>query len=244
MPGTEGEIEPLAEYKLDDDPLRPAGEPWRSDEVSDDLLLSAVRSGALARLGSFGGRQTVALPDRLFALANWISRTLNEPASAWWAAGHGTLHERLLDQIEWQLGRPNGNLDDRARKVWSLLVEAFRHSPFDENWYDFERTLNRDGWIDPTVREFERITTPYLKVRRPYSTLPPVGPWDELPLGAIVSFTVKFPPEHAEKLEVTSEALPAVTWILCRGLQHAAGLLADIETRHWRTAAISPEGAA
>ncbi len=175
MPGTEGEIEPLPEYKLDDDPLRPAGEPWRTDEVNDDLLLSAVRSGALARLGSFRGRQTVVLPDRLFSLANWITRTLNEPASAWWAAGHGTLHERLLDQIEWQMGRPNGDLSNRALKIWSLLVEAFRHSPFDNRWYEFERMLNRTGWVDFTLREFERITTPYLQVCRPRSMLPPVG---------------------------------------------------------------------
>lgn len=127
--------------------------------------------------------------------------------------------------------------------MWSLLVESFHHSPFDERWYDFERALKRDGWVDATLREFERITTPYLHVSRPYSTepLPPEGSWHELRLGDIVSFTVKFPPEHAKKFEVTSEALPAVVRILCRGLQHASGLLADIETRYWRTAAFCPE---
>jgi hypothetical protein len=199
-PRTEGEIAPRPELKLDDDPFRPAGEPWTNDEVNDDPLLSAVRSGARARLGSFGGRQTAALPDRLFSLARWIGQTMNDPAAAWWAAGHGTLHDVLLDQIEWQLGRPDGTIDDRARKVWSLLLESFRHSPFDERWYGFERTLKSDGWVDSTLREFERITTPYLRVRRPYSTepLPPEGPWHELRLGEIVSFTVKFPPKHAE----------------------------------------------
>src|SRR5260370_6525482 len=87
------------------------------------------------------------------------------------------------------------------------------------------------------------MTKAFRRGGRPHSTepLPPAGPWHELRLGEIVSFTVKFPPEHAEKLEVTSEALPAVVRILCRGLQHASGLLADIETRHWRTAAFCPE---
>jgi hypothetical protein len=109
--------------------------------------------------------------------------------------------------------------------------------------FDFEQTRKRDGWVESTLREFERITTPYLHVSRPYSAepLPPERPWDELQLSEVVSFEVKFPPEHAEKLEITSEALPAVVRILCRGLQHAAGLLADIETRHWRTAAFDPE---
>jgi hypothetical protein len=116
IPGGEGELEPRPEFKLDDDPLRPAREPWANDEVNDDLLLSAVRTGALARLGSFGGRQTAALPDRLFSLARWIGQTLNDPTSAWWAAGHGTLHDRLLEQIEWVLGRPDGKIDGRASK--------------------------------------------------------------------------------------------------------------------------------
>jgi len=243
MSGAEGQIEPRPEFKLDDDPLRPAREPWATDEVNDDLLLAAVRSGALARLGSFRGRQKASLPDRLFALARWIGQTLNEPTAAWWAAGHGTLHDTLLDQIEWQLRRPDTKLHERARKIWTLLVESFRHSPFDERWFDFVRDLKRDGWVESTLREFERIATPYLHVSRPYSTepLPPEGPWDGLRLSEIVSFEVKFPPEHAEKFEVTSEALPAVVRILCRGLRHAAGLLADIETRYWHTAAFEPE---
>jgi hypothetical protein len=149
----------------------------------------------------------------------------------------------LLDQIKWQLGRPDPRFAERARKVWSLLLESFRPSPFDERWFDFEPTRKRDGWVDSTLREFERITTPYLHVSRPYSAepLPPEGPWDELRLSEVVSFQVKFPPEHAEELEVTSEALPAVVRTLCRGLQHAAGLLADIEMRYWQTAAFDPE---
>ena len=57
----------------------------------------------------------------------------------------------------------------------------------------------------------------------------------------VVSFDVKFPPEHAENFEVSSEALPAVFRILCRGLQHAAGLLADIQMAYWRTATFHPE---
>lgn len=243
MPGTEGVIEPRPEYKLDDDPLRPAGAPWQDNEIDDDLLLSAARTGALARLGSFGGRQTAALPDRLFSLTHWIGEILTDPVAAWWAAGHRTLHDRLLEQIEWALGRPDATIGTRARKVWSLLLESFRHSPSDERWFDFEKLLNKDGWTDSTLREFERITTPYLRVRRPYSEepLPPEGTWNELRLNQIASFQVKFPPEHAEKFEVPSEALPAVVGILCRGLQRASDLLADIETQYWRTPAFEPE---
>ena len=243
IPGVDGEIAPLPEFKLDDDPMRPAGEPWRSDEVSDDLLLSAVRSGALVRLGSFGVRQTAPLPDRLALLAHWIGQSLNEPASAWWAAGHTSLHESLLRLIQWHLGRPDGNVDDRARTVWALLVESFHHSGSEEGWFHFMRDLKKSGWVKSTLRDFERVTTPYLHASRPYTTesLPPEGAWHERQISEIVSFGVKFPPEHAEDFEVTPEALPAVTRILCRGLEHAAGLLADIEMKYWQTATFHPE---
>jgi hypothetical protein len=242
-PGAEGEIVPLSEYNLDDDPSRPASKPWRDGEVSDDLLLSAVRPGALTRLGSFGGRQTAPLPDRLFSLARWIGQVIDEPAAAWWAAGHGSLHETVLSQIEWRLERSSEKIDDRARKIWSLLLESFRHSPSEDRWFELASVLNRIGWTNSTLREFERIATPYIQSRRPFSTrpLPPEGFWQELRLTEVVSFEVKFPLEHAENFEVSSEALAAVFRILGRGLQHAAGLLADIETSYWQTATFDPD---
>src|SRR5438105_15369964 len=45
-------------------------------------------------------------------------------------------------------------------------VASFRHSPFNEQWFDFEKILKRDGWTNSTLREFERTTTPFLQVAR------------------------------------------------------------------------------
>ena len=242
-PGAEGEVEPLPEFSLDDDPPRPASKPWREGEIDDDLLLSKVRPGALARLGSFGGRQMALLPDRLLDLSRWLGQLVEDPIAAWWAAGHSHLHERALDQIEWHFRRPDQAINDRARKVWSLLIEAFRYAPDDDRWYDFILTLNRIGWTNSMLREFERITTPYVRCTRPYSTkpLPPDGTWDELRVGEVLAFQVTFPPRNPEEFDVTSEALPALVRILCRGFQHAAGILADLETRYWQTTTFHPE---
>ena len=85
-PGADGEVEPLPEFRLDDDPKRQASEPWRDGEVDDDLLLSTVRAGALAQLGSFAGRQTALLPNRLIDLSSWLGhQEFEEPIAAWWA---------------------------------------------------------------------------------------------------------------------------------------------------------------
>ena len=60
-------------------------------------------------------------------------------------------------------------------------------------------------------------------------------------MSEIVSFDVKFPPEHAEDVGVDRGSVISRDGIVCRGLQHAAGLLADIEMRYWRTATFDPE---
>jgi hypothetical protein len=243
MPGAEGEITPLAEFSLDDDPSRPAGKPWRDGEIGDHLLLSAARPGTLARLGGFRRSHAAALPDRLFSLARWIVQVIHEPAAAWWAAGQGSLHDTLSSQIEWRLKRPKEGIDERARKIWSLLLESFRYSLNENNWFEFARVLHRDGWTSSALRDFERITTPYLECTRPFQTkhLPPDGDWKELRLSEVVAFEVKFPPEYAEDFQVTPEALPSVVRILCRGLERASGLLGDIETAYWQTATFHTE---
>ena len=243
-PGAIGEVLPLADFSLDDDPPRSEGQPWQDGEISDDLLLSTVRPGSLARLGSFGHRQTAQLPNRLISLEHWIVQVVNEPVVAWWAAGHGSLHETLLSLIEWKLNRPDEDIDDQARKAWSLILESFRNSPSEDRWFDFVRVLKRDGWTSSTLRDFERITTPYLHRSRPIQArpqIPPKGNWQDLSRSAVVSFEVKFPPGHAENFEVSGEALPSVVCILCRGLRHAAGLLHEIDTAYWRTATFRPE---
>jgi SIR2-like protein len=242
-PGSEGEVEPLPEFSLDDDPPRPASKPWRDGEVDDDLVLSRVRPGALARLGSFGGRQTAPLPDRLLDLSRWLAQLVEDPIAAWWAAGHSHLHDRVLEQIDWHLRRPDQTINGRARRIWALLVEALRYGAEEDRWYNFLHMLNRTGWTNSVLREFERITTPYLHCRRPYSSqpLPPDGNWNQLRVPEVVAFEVKFPPRNPEEFNITSEALPAVLRILCRGLQHAAGILADLETRYWQTTTFHPE---
>jgi hypothetical protein len=181
-PGAIGEILPLSDFSLDDDPPRSEGQPWQDGEISDDLLLSTVRPGALARLGSFGHHQTAQLPNRLVSLEHWIVRVINAPVVAWWAAGHGTLHETLLSLIEWKLNRPDEDIDDQARKVWSLILESFRNSPSEDRWFDFVRVLKRDGWTSSTLRDFERIATPYLHCSRPIQAkpqIPPKGNWQD-----------------------------------------------------------------
>jgi SIR2-like domain len=243
-PGAIGEVLPLPDFSLDDDPPRSEGQPWQDGEISDDLLLSTVRPGALGRLGSFGHHQTAQLPNRLISLEHWIVRVINTPVVAWWAAGHGSLHETLLSLIEWKLNRPDEDIDDQARKVWSLILESFRNSPSEDRWFDFARVLIREGWTSSILRDFERIATPYLHCSRPIQAkpqIPPKGNWQDLRRSEVVSFEVKFPPEHAENFEVSSEALPSIVRILCRGLQHAAGLLDEIDTPYWRTATFHPE---
>jgi hypothetical protein len=246
--GDAEEFDPLVQYGLDDDPPRPmASSNLRSDqETGDDLLLSAARSDAQVRLAAFGGRQTTPLPPRLFHLARWFGRLLSDPTSVWWAAGYTSLHETLLDQIEWRLERSGDEVEDGPYKVWSLLLQQFCRPPSvygEDSWFRFAPALKRNGWTNGVIRDFEHIAKPYLRSKRPFHTLPPApeASWQDLRLGDVVCFEVKFPLEHAGDFEIGSEELPRIFKILRRGLEHSAGLLADIGTRFWHTATFHPE---
>jgi hypothetical protein len=68
-PGAEGEILPVSEFHLDDDPPRPASKPWRDGEVDDDLLLSAVRQALSHALAA-----SEADRPRCYQIGSFISR--------------------------------------------------------------------------------------------------------------------------------------------------------------------------
>jgi hypothetical protein len=198
------------------------------------------------RLAGVSAQHADPLTPRLFHLARWLGKLLNDPALAWWVAAYHTLHPTLLNFIERQLERDANNIHKVAYRVWTLLLEHFHRSPddsFDRRWYQLAPRLKREGWTPQALREFERVTQPYLTSSRPSfgQPSPPVVGWDRLRLRDVVRFKVQFPNLDQDNLTVPSEKLSDIFRILRRGLEQASSLLADIETTFWRTATFHPE---
>jgi hypothetical protein len=244
----EDERDPLLLYGLDDDPPRPASTDRDAPLAGVDLIATlANESARRGRIRLAGGalRGTEPITPRLFHLAHWIVRVIDDPVCAWWAASYESLHPRLISLIEWKIENAETRLHPLAYRVWRLLLERLRQGPrdaFGERWFPFARLQKRDGWTEHVLREFERVMQPRFSSRRPafVGQQPPRGSWDELHLSNLASFDVTFLRPDPDNLAIPTEVLPAIFRILRRGLERAAGMLADIGTSYWRTTTLIP----
>lgn len=242
-------FDPRIAYGLDDD-LEYISEDDRRQGVSNDNLL-VWRNGDNNphEFHRIGGRQAEgfeATPIRLGHLITWISKSINEPVLAWWAIRQNGLHPRLWQQIEWQIERSD-TLHKRARHIWNLILETHRdprNRQWDGDWFDLKKRIATEGWMASALRDFRRVATPRVDIRPPLglgNSKPPTATWDDIRLGDLGQFEVKFLERHNEDLEVPDEVLPQVFDILTDQLTSASGLLADIETVYFQTPTCYPE---
>jgi NAD-dependent SIR2 family protein deacetylase len=248
----EEKFDPLDHYGLDDDPPRSSIPERPKGFPAADFISSLVQEEDLGegiRLAGWREHHLKPLTSRLFHLAHWLVRLLNDPILVWWAARYESLHPRLASLIEWKLEKPDEKLHPHAYRLWLILQEKWQqvpHDHFGEPWFPFLRLQKRDGWAPHVLRQFERILRPYFSVARPAAgpPAPPSGPWDSLRLRDVADLDVKFLERDAGALAISTETLPAVFRILRRGLEQAEGMLSEIELDYWRTATFIPKEAA
>jgi hypothetical protein len=242
----EQDPDPLSLYGLDDDPPRTeieghAGgqndEPLGFDVIS--VLVEDERSDRHKRLGGVGRRQSDGLPERLMHLAGWFGRVADQPSAIWWAAGYDAIHPQLLATVDWHRRRGEA-FSEIGRRAWDLLLERFAHAPehpHADGWYPCVWRMEREGWTESILREFERAATPYVVARRPSSRrLAPPSNEDASSLVDCIDFDVRFPGYERKKLNIPPERLARVFEIARRGLYRAATLLAETNKQYWRTA--------
>ncbi|MFN4310076.1 MAG: SIR2 family protein [Ferrovibrio sp.] len=235
-------FDPLVAYGLDDDPPRPPNENGKSEQVGEDFLspLFSDEKTNNTRLAGMQPRMPVELPARLHHIAWWFGKSLNDPTTAWWAAGYLCLHPVLLDRINWWLEQHGDSLHKEARQVWSLLAEMYRlatRHDDDYRWFEFARKLKNWGWENQTLREFDHTVAPRLTAKRPWDQrhYPPNKDWSELQVRSVVDFDVTLPARSSDKIAIPKTILPQVIVSMRRSLELAASLLSDINPPYWRT---------
>ena len=239
-------FDPRDAYGLDDDLRDISEEEYRQGVSNDHLLIWRENDDNPTEFHRLVGRQMEgfeATPPRLAHLITWISMSINNPVLAWWAIKQPGLHPRLLREFELQLERlENG----RARHAWNLILEFHRdprNRQWDGEWFDLKKRIKDEGWTAGTLREFRRVATPRLVIKPPYGlgkSKPPSSTWEEIRLGDLGRFEVKFLERHNEDLEVPDDVLPQVFSILEDQLTIASGLLTDIETTYFRSPTCYP----
>jgi SIR2-like domain len=242
-------FDPRLAYGLDDDREHISEEDRRQGVSNDNLLEWRAGDDNPNDFHRLGGRQAEgfeATPIRLWHLINWISKCFDSPFVAWWAIRQSGLHPRLLQQIEWRVENST-ELHARTRHVWNLILEHHRdprNRQWDGNWFDLKKRIDTEGWTASVLRNFRRVSNPRVDIRPPLglgSSKPPSANWDDVRLGDLGQFEIKFLERHNDDLEVPDEALHQVFDILEDQLAVASGLLSDIQTVYFRTPTCYPE---
>lgn len=181
--------------------------------------------------------QSVRLPARLQSLRSWICSHCDDPLVMWWLSGYREAGPDFLWDFGIEYERRKSNLNDGGLRVLSLLHDALRErdrGTWSFEWYGFEGLMKNHGWTSEVIREFERVTRPWLKVKRNSYQEPlqqllscELSPNDLLRHG-LVSFEVVFPEVLPKKGEVPDECLFPLLKILSGHLEHASSLLNSI----------------
>jgi len=240
-------FDPWIAYALDDD-VKDISEDARQQGIGNDNFL-VWRNGDNSPhdCHRFGGGID-ALPNRLSHLITWISKSIESPVLAWWAIRQHGLHPQLLRLVERQLNDLR-DLNKRARHIWNLILEHHRDPrtrQWNGEWFDWKNRLDTEGWNASILRDFRRIATPRLEIKRPNGlgqSKPPSVPWDKIQLGHLGEFEVVFLDRHKEDLDIPDDVLPQVFSILEDQLLIGAGILKDIDTAYFETPSCYPEDA-
>lgn len=244
--GKEETIDPLAFYGIDDDPPRPKPDDGELQPITDVLSPSPMdeEKNEFNRLAGVHERAADPLSPRLFYISRWFGKTLDQPASLWWAAGYIYLHPRLEEQIDWYLNHSGLEFDPKARRLWEILLEKFERTPKEQNSpYRVVDKIKRRGWSAQIHYELEDAVQPFLRSRRPIhaAPIPPEGAHEATRTKDIVRFEVEFPARGANDLEPPPEELNRLFRSARRGLERGAALLGALETRFWRTASFQSD---
>ncbi len=242
-------IDPLLDYGLDDDPPRPPGDADRQRIGGMNLLAplsSAEREQSHIALGGRAASMAEALPPRLWHLVRWIGRTADQPASLWWAARHVALHQQLQDQIEFVLRQNDPPLAPPMLLGWRLLLEGMevRDHPWGRDTMDAEAEIRRSGWSERHLRTFAKLTRPRIKIEADSlrAGRPPEKAPTDLELHMLFTSKPHFEKWYGVLPSAPDAFLPRIVEALRLGLVDAAGILAELGHRYYRTPDLHFEG--
>jgi hypothetical protein len=243
------EIDPQAEYGLDDDPPRPDPGDTRSEITGIDLIGSLSGDTGTNTFSRLSGPASTRQPAsrRLWWLSRWFEKVSHEQAAIWWAGRQFGLHPDILWGINRRLTGHGEPFDDKSWLVWSRLYEindTRTDDVHDLGWYDFQAFLKRGGWSASTLRHFKKAISPRLTVETPSLRVPiPSISNPDFDPDNLLQFKVHSPSRHGEKIEIPDEVLPTVFRIVRESLEESINLLAETkyQAEFFHLPAIEPD---
>jgi hypothetical protein len=245
----ETEVDPLDVFGLDGDPPRPEPRGDGSFVAPGDDLLGWRRGDEhwpeRQRLMGFDQRWTNQLPKRLYWLASWFGRVMEQPAAIWWAAGRVLPHPGMTREIDYRLER-GADLPPSIRHFWECYlaaVNAQSREMQDLRQYDVLERVRKEGWTNGVVRDLEAALAPTFSISRALISppVPPKGAFDDLGLLSLVEIRVTVS-RWADGLDPPPERLARVVAMVRRSLERMSEMIGESTAIYWRTPTLHPTG--
>jgi hypothetical protein len=214
-------FDPSEAYGLDDDPSR---EEIKSKgiKVYEERNLLNWNTGDTKNTRPLNLTDSYQdMPNRLFALAQWITFIIDSPITVWWILKQDRLHSRLLDMINSAIKR-NDTLHIKAKDYWNLTISYHQHQYFSESKSNLQFNLfddiKRYGWSNSVLNDFETVTTPSINADTPFIGLgrakPPYENWEHINSFDLAHWKIEGIDIGSEELNVPYETLPQIFRIL------------------------------
>lgn len=207
--------------------------------VLNDADYEDLNEGHLPSVRSFRSSNPAWLPARLNYLAIWISKVADQRIIVWWAGRQISLHPDLLKYVNRELSR--NDIPGPIIENWHAIFElSYFYGRKEHQEYELSSRIKTFGWSNFIVREYAKISAPFLKIGSLYRSSIPRDNRKKLNKYSLVRVDVDYP-EGIYDINVPNEYLPQVVNALRINLEHAVDMEKDFSVWLEDICAIEPD---
>ncbi len=244
-------INPYQLYGIDSDP--PPSD--RNEEFSQEVKSEAwdafflneedyenLNGGHLSTIRSFRSSDPALLPARLNYLASWVAKVADQRIAVWWAGRQSSLHSDLLKSVKFELTRDKEKvIPEFILESWNSIFElSYFYGREEYEEYGLKSRINLLGWNNYFVREFARISAPFLKIGSLYSHSIPRSNRKKLSKYSLVRVEVGYP-KGIYDINIPDNYLPQIVNVMRINLERAVDMEQDFSVWLPDICAIEPD---
>lgn len=231
-------FKPRDNYGLDDDPPQYSEKNSQTHSTADNLLLwrqedtdDSNNHNLSIDIFEQGSEQLSS--QRLWYLAQWIIKNMDNPLVVWWASKQNKIPSfianRMRAELSWE------NISRESRKIWGVILDRKTKRNNDSlnynNPFDLANRIQHEGWTSNVFQEYKIETEPTLIYGPPIglgTSKPPSGTWDDTPIEDIIRIELMFPTHHIKEIDIPDKILLPIFDIAQQHMMRASILIPDV----------------
>lgn len=226
-------INPYQLYGIDKDPPpSDRNEEFSKEEVTEAWNAFSLNSFDTEDIGrkclptfrNYRASEPPQLPDRLAYLAYWISRVSDQRISPWWAGQQSALHPTVIESVKRATLHGDIECSEPIQWAWNAVFELSQFYGREEyQEHSLSGLIKKQGWNDFIIREYGRISKPYLKKDDLYARSIPRYNRKKLTKFALIKPDVDYP-EGVYPIPIPDEHLAKVINLFRENVEYAVYL--------------------